>query len=134
MFVSLAVLAAAPLGCVLQTGGRRWALAGALVVIALVSARATDPWPLLRDARASALKVDPAAPALRLALTDRHLRDYVAARPADPEAWLLASWVAARAGRPDDATALARHATALDPQSPALLAAAKAVTDGLPRR
>jgi O-antigen ligase len=134
MFVSLAVLAAAPLGCVAHAGRRRWAFPAALALIALVSARAADPWPLLRDARASALKVDPAAPALRLALADRHLRQYLAARPADPEAWLLASWVAARAGRTDDATGLVHHAIALDPQSPALLAAAKAVTDGLPRR
>jgi hypothetical protein len=53
-------------------------------------------------------------------------------RPADPEAWLLAAWMAARGGRPADAAMLAHHAIGLDPSSPALLAATKAVTDGLP--
>jgi len=42
--------------------------------------------------------------------------------------------MAAGTGRPADAATLARYAITLDPQSPALLAAAKAMTDGLPGR
>jgi hypothetical protein len=42
--------------------------------------------------------------------------------------------MAARAGRPADAAMIAHHAIRLDPSSPALLVAAKAVTDGLPGR
>jgi O-antigen ligase len=131
MFVSLAVLVAAPLGSVVWGGRSRWVFVAALAALAIIAARATDPWPLLRDARASALKVNPAAPAPRLSIVDRRLREYLGARPADPEAWLLAAWMAARTGRPEDARALTHYATTLDPQSPALHAAAKAMTDGL---
>ena len=135
LFLTLAAVAAAPLGTVVWARGRRWAFVAALVAIAGVSARAADPWPLLRGARESALKVGTSSGAsLRLSVADRQVRTYLAARPGDPEAWLLAAWIAARSGRPADANALAGQAIHLDPASPAVLVAARAVTDGLPGR
>jgi cytochrome c-type biogenesis protein CcmH/NrfG len=133
LFLTLAAVAAAPLGTVVWARGHRWAFVAALVAIAGVYARAADPWPLLRGARASALKVGATSGAsLRLSVADRQVRTYLDARPGDPEAWLLAAWMAARAGRPADAAMLAHHAIGLDPSSPALLVAAQTLTDGLP--
>jgi O-antigen ligase len=135
LFLTLAAVAAAPLGSIVWAHRHRWAFVAALVAIAGMYARAADPWPLLRGARESALKVGTASgTSLRLSVADRQVRSYLDARPADPEAWLLAAWMAARAGRPADAAVIAHHAIRLDPSSPALFVAAKAVTDGLPGR
>jgi len=138
LFLTLAAMAAAPLGTVVWARGQRWAFVAALVAIGAVYGRAADPWPLLSGARASAVKAVTAggasATALRLSVADRRVREYLDARPAEPEGWLLAAWIAACSGRPADAAALRQHAIGLDPSSPALLAAAKAMAEGPPGR
>ena len=130
MFVCLAVLAAAPLGSMqwLRLGG--WAFVAALVAVLVLYARGSEGWPLLREARASALKAtqaDPRTAPLRVSLAERRSREYLEVRPADPEGWLLAAWTIAARGRPAEAAAVARYATTLDPQSKALLAQANAI-------
>jgi len=138
MFMALMVMAVEPLGTFAWAGRRRWWAIAVLAAIAVTYARATDPSPILREAYASALKASqtrPAsAPALRLSIAERRLREYLGARPADPEAWLLAAWTTARRGRSADAATVAGHAIALDPQGPALRVAATALMETLPAR
>ena len=136
MFVSLAVLAAAPLGSVQWLRlGRRWAFVGALLAVLVVYTRGSEGWPLLREARASALKAtqaDARSAPLRVSLAQRRAREYLELRPADPEGWLLAAWTIGARGRPDEAAAVARYATTLDPQSKALLDQANAIAGSPP--
>jgi hypothetical protein len=96
----------------------------ALLALALVVAATTGP----RPGRASSL------PAVRLAtargsagpatsraqLAEDQVRRHLRSRPADAEGWAILAWLRARAGSAEEASALARHAAALDPARTAL--------------
>jgi hypothetical protein len=133
MFIGLSALTLAPLGMRSRSGWNPAIGMAALAAIAFTSARAPEAWPMLREARASAVKAaqsdTPAGVAMRVSLADARVRDYLRRRPSDPEGWLLAAWTAALQGRPADASALAGYAVALDPQRPQVRAAAKSFTD-----
>jgi O-antigen ligase len=123
LFLVLVALAMAPLGSVVQVGAhRRWFLAALAACAVAAWWRPAPSSSLLEQAKALAAKA--AAPhegtGLRLSQADRAAREYVARRPADPEGWLLAAWTADRAGRREEASALARHAITLDPERPGL--------------
>jgi hypothetical protein len=63
-------------------------------------------------------------------MADRRVREYVGLRPTDPEAWLLAAWIAAARRQPDDAASLARYGVMLDPERQSVVAAARSLTEG----
>ncbi|HUG54114.1 MAG TPA: O-antigen ligase family protein [Vicinamibacteria bacterium] len=131
MFLALVAVAVGPVGAVAWRGHARWVLVVPVALCGLLYSQASPAWPVLRAARASAARAHatggtvPAA--LRLSMADRRVREYLALRPADPEGWLLAAWLAAAGGRPADAAGLARHAVALDPQRPGVVEAARAI-------
>jgi O-antigen ligase len=129
LFVVLWALAMAPMGSVEHRGPRRFALGGAIVLVAFAYSRSAWPWPVLRDARALAVKAQAGDP-LRVSMADRRVREYLGRRPADPEGWLLAAWTArGRGAGTAEAAGLARHAVALDPAHPAVAAAAARLLD-----
>jgi cytochrome c-type biogenesis protein CcmH/NrfG len=135
MFVALMVMAVEPLGTFTWQGRSGWCLVAALAAIAITYARATEAWPLLREAHASAVKAAQsdtrAGAGLRVSMADRRVREYLGLRPADPEGWLLAAWTTAIEGHSGDAAALARYAIALDPERPAVAQSAKSlIADG----
>jgi hypothetical protein len=134
MFVALMVMVVEPLGTFTWQGRNSWWLIAALAATAITYARATEAWPLLREAHASAVKAtqaDRRSGALRLSMADRRVREYLGLRPADPEGWLLAAWTTAIEGHSGDAAALARYAIALDPERPAVAQSAKSlIADG----
>jgi O-antigen ligase len=138
MFVALMTVAVAPLGTITWQGRSCWCMVAALAAIAVTYARASDAWPLLREAHASAVKAaqsnTPAGAALRVSMADARVREYLGAKPADPEGWLLAAWVTVVGSRPADAAGLARHAIALDPARPGVREAARTLTDRPPSR
>jgi O-antigen ligase len=138
MFVALMVMAVEPLGTITWQGRSSWWLIAALAAIAITYARATEAWPLLREAHASAVKAAQsdtrAGAGLRVSMADRRVREYLGVRPADPEGWLLAAWVAAVSSRPADVAGLARHAIVLDPEQPGVREAARTLTDRPPSR
>ncbi len=133
MFVALMTVAVAPLGTITWQGRSCWWLVAALAAIAIMYARAADPWPLLREAHASAVKAaqshTAAGAALRVSMADERVREYLGVKPADPEGWLLAAWVTAVSGRPADVAGLARHAIVLDPEQQGVREAARTLTD-----
>jgi O-antigen ligase len=138
MFLAMMAIAVAPLGAIHWRSRTRWALVAAIAAAGFAYTATPDPSPILRAARVSAAKAHAtgqAVPAaLRLAVAERGIREYVSSRPADPEGWLLAAWIAAAGGRPADAASLARHAASLDPARPELLAAARTFREGHIRR
>jgi O-antigen ligase len=130
MFVALAALAVAPGGCGQWRGRGRWGLLAGLAVIAVIQARSAEATPILREARAFAVKAraEDRAATLRASMADRRVRDYLGRRPADPAGWLLAAWCALTKGDAEAAAALAGHAVTLDPDQAAVREAAKALT------
>ena len=130
MFMALAVLAVAPRGYDPWHGRGRWGLLAALVVVGLTYARSAEAAPILREARAFAVKAhsEDRAATLRASMADRRVRDYLGRRPADPEGWLLAAWCALTQGDAETAAGLARHAVTLDPDHAAVREAVKALT------
>jgi len=136
VFVVLCTFAVAPLGSVEWRGAGRFGFVTALALVAITYARRAEAWPILRDARALAVKAHAgdAAAGLRIAMAGRRVREYVRQRPADPEGWLLAAWTAAGRGAPQDAAELAKHAIVLDPGQAAVAAAARPLIDVGPAR
>ncbi len=132
LFVVLITIAAAPLGAVEWRGERAAAfLLAPGLAAALYAAHGAWP-PMLAPTRALAVKAHAAQGGpdpLRLAMTERSLRQYVAARPTDPESWLLAAWIEETSGQSRDAASLARYAASLDPCLPALQEAARALVE-----
>jgi hypothetical protein len=117
-------------------GPGRWGLPVTLAVVGFLWARSADPAPILREARAFAVKAhgeDRTAP-LRAVMAERRVRDYLGRRPADPEGWLLAAWSALMRGDAEAGAALSRHAITLDPDHAAVREAAKALSPSAAER
>jgi hypothetical protein len=131
MFVALAALAVAPRGSGPWRGPGRWGLPVALAVVGVLWARSADPAPILREARAFAVKAhaEDRTP-LRAVMAERRVRDYLGRRPADPEGWLLAGWSALVRGDAEAGAALSRHAITLDPDHAAVREAAASLAGG----
>jgi len=134
LFVALIVVAVAPLGTVAWGGRSRWWPIVVLIAAATLYSRARDASPLLREAYASAAKAAASetrqGAALRLSLADARVRNYLSRRPADPEAWLLAAWLASIGGHSHESALLARHAVTLDPERVAVKDAANVLLQG----
>lgn len=128
----LAAVAAAPAGWRPLSARGAWALSALPVALlgALLLLPAA-PWLSAREkVRAAALAPAPEVQALRLERAERALAQTLRLRPAHAESWLLLAGIKAAQGQGAAAAALARHASALDPERADLRLAAEHLVRG----
>jgi O-antigen ligase len=99
-----------------QNGGRwRWAGAGTLALLLVLRLLAPLDQPPPEDAMRRAAMAVGSGRELRLAAVEAELTARLRRRPGDAESWALLSWTRRAGGNAEEATALERHAAALDP-------------------
>jgi O-antigen ligase len=125
--LSLAVvvaLAGAAGGACDHSGWRPIAIAVGVLIGAATSLLFAGGAPDPRGTRTLALRAAGSGDAdgrrLRLAMAEASVRRDIGRRPADPESWLIMSWLRHAAGERQAARSLAAHALSMDPLRPEL--------------
>jgi O-antigen ligase len=98
-----------------------WAALATAVALVLAVVTPAGPTRALPDeVQAFAVKGGRPVTALRVALATEALSAHLRRRPADASGWLFLAWLRSAQGRAEDAAALARYASTLDPQRAAI--------------
>jgi O-antigen ligase len=136
-FAVIVALAGATEGVSDHRGWRPIAIATGIVLGAATALLLAGGVPDPRATRTLALRAAESGDAegrrLRLAMAEASVRRDIERRPADPESWLLMSWLRAAAGEGQAARALAAHALSMDPRRPELREAVGASSPRGPR-